>query len=843
MEEQTTTLQEGHVPDKATGKLVDIRKPEEAVRQEYETILRDNYDYCFEQMDIEVSIQRGERRSRKNRSERADIVVYKTADITRRNQSRDILGIVETKSPSKRGGLKQLESYMSATCCLWGVWTNGKQTEYVYRDVTTGEIKRDYIFQIPRKGETFEDIGRITKNDLRPVRYLKPVFRTIFHHLYANSNISSKEKLGAEMTRLIFCKIHDELHYQDKPPKFRVGINDTAQQVKENVEKLWEEVKNSLVDEGIFQQHEGIDLDAESVRKVVGELETFSLNKTDKDVIGDAFEVFAERQFAGEKGEFFTPRQVVKMAVEMLDPRPEEKVLDPACGSGGFLIYALEHVWKTMAEDPKYQGENLKESQSKIASRDFYGIDKEMSLVRICKAYMSIIGDGKSKVVRENSLKNPNEWEPASHNILYRNGRLRQYDVILTNPPFGRNIKIKDEGILGQYELAQQWSRQKEDVQNENGWVVKTASPKETEPQTLFIERCLDLLKDGGRMAIVLPDGVFGNPTDGYIREWIKDKAEILAVVDCPHNTFMPHTHTKTSVLLLRKWEGDKKENYPIMMSVVEKCGHDTRGREIYVSNGEEEVLDEEFSETAEIYRKNSNRVIEGFNRLGFTLLEQDLKDGILVPRYYNPDTVADLCNMENSGEYEMKTVRSLIDEGVLKIKGVGESATAKEYSIYDDIPFLRTSDIGCWEPRNDAVQKVDEMTYLKYKRKQDLQERDILFVKDGTYRIGESIILTKNDLRMLVQNHFLKIRSSDRKKLNPYLLLHLLHVPIVRRQIDERTFVQATLSTIGNRLGEVQLPIPKEKEVREKIAKEIRKRIMARAKAKKEIRNIFSQP
>ncbi|MBI3619972.1 N-6 DNA methylase [Candidatus Roizmanbacteria bacterium] len=831
-------LKDGYILDKATSKSVDFKKPEEAVRQEYEEILYKDYGYNYAQMDIEVKIQRGEINNKKNEKERADIVIYNSINTTLRDQNNDILGIVETKKPTKKEGIKQLMSYMTATSALWGVWTNGQEIEYVYRDPKTGGVKSDYIFQIPHEGETFEDIGRITKDDLKPVKNLKPVFRRIFYTLYSNTNISRKEKLGSEMTRLIFCKIYDELYDTDKAPKFKIGFEDSPEEVKKNVEELWQRVKGSLVDEGVFEKHEKIVLDPKSIMYIVGELERYSLTKTNKDVVGDAFEVFAERQFVGDKGEFFTPRQVVKMAVEIVNPQPEEKVLDPACGSGGFLIYALEHVWGIMDNSSRYKGSNLENAKKEFAQKHFFGIDKEIDLVKICKAYMSIIGDGRSNIVKADSLKNPDEWENVARTVLTTDGKddMKKFDVILTNPPFGSKIKVKHDYILKKYDLGYKWEQK-------NGRWVKTNQLKEkgAEPQILFIELCLNLLKDGGRLAIVLPDGIFGNPTDGYIREWIKDKAEILAIIDCPHNTFMPHTHTKTSLLVLKKWEKTKQKNYPIMMSVVNKCGHDTRGNELYKKNNKgEEVLDEEFSNSTEIYKINKNRVIKGFDRLGFTLYESHLKNGILIPRYYDPDTIKELDAIKSSGKYEIKSVQELIDEKILQIKGTGGTASSNEYNIYDTIPFLRTSDIGAWETRNYAVQNVNELTYLKYKEKQDIQEGDILFIKDGTYRIGETIILTEYDLKMLVQSHFLKIRSLDKSKLDPYLFLYLLYVPIVRKQIDEKTFVQATLSTIGDRLNEVIIPIPKEESVKKRITKDIRERLLNRAKLRVEINTIL---
>ncbi len=839
-ESEKISLKEGHILDLATKKPVDFRKPEEKVRQEYEKILYDNYSYSYEQMDIEVFIQRGEKNSKKNRDdERADIVIYKTTDKVKRNQNEDILGIIETKRPNRKDGLRQLMSYMSATSCQWGIWTNGKEIEYVYRDLETGECKPDYIFQIPSKGETFQDIGRITKDKLKPVKNLKPIFRRMLYTLYSNTNISRKEKLGSEMIKLIFCKIYDEQYNLDKPPKFKIGFRDTYVDVKRNVIELWKDVKKDLVEEGIFGKNDEIILDPKSIMWVVGELEKYSLINTDKDVVGDAFEVFAERQFAGEKGEFFTPREVVKMAIEIINPQPKEKVLDPACGSGGFLIYALEHIWNIMDNSPEYKtSRNLEGLKKDFARKYFYGIDKEVDLVKICKAYMSIIGDGRSNIVTADSLKSAEDWEEVARSTLTTDGnKLKKFNIILTNPPFGSKIKIKHQDILERYDLGHEWKENKE----EKRW-IKTNKTKETEPQILFIELCLRLLEDGGRMAIVLPDGIFGNPTDGYIRQWIKDKAEILAVIDCPHTTFMPHTHTKTSVLILKKWERTKSSNYPIFMSIVEKCGHDNRGKEIYKKDEKgKEILDEEFSEAAKIYLNYPSRVIKQYNRLGFTFYEENLKNGILIPRYYDPDTRKQIQELNKTGLYELKSIKELMNEGILEIKGAGGTVGSEEYNIYDYIPFLRTSDIGAWETRNHAVQNVNNETFIKYKDKQNLKEGDILFVKDGTYRIGETIILTEYDLKMLVQSHFLKIRSLDRKRLDPYLLLYLLNVSIVRKQIDERTFVQATLSTIGDRLVEVILPILKDEVRKRKITEQMRNFILQRATSRNEINKLFA--
>lgn len=819
-------LKEGYILDMATGKPVDGRKPEEVVRQEYEKILHEDYNYNYNQMDIEVFIQRGSRKKPKHDKDRADIVLYKSSKKEHRDQNRDILGIVETKRPHREQGIRQLMSYMSASSCSWGVWTNGNEIEYLFKDHETGKIKRNFIFQIPARGQSFEDIGRISKKDLKPAKNLKIIFKRILNVLYANTNISRREKLGSEMIRLLFCKIWDEKYNISDPPKFKIGFKEKPQEVKNKIEDLFNVVKSELVEDGVFDLNEKIMLDAKSLAYIIGELEQFSLIKTDKDTIGDAFEVFAESKFVGEKGEFFTPREVVRMCVRMIDPKPQEKIFDPACGSGGFLIYALEHIWNKMKEDPKYKGSpKFQLEKMRIAERCFFGIDKEIDLVKIAKAYMAIVGDGRGNIVQENTLHNLNDYNDRSKLLFTKNGKSpRKFDIILTNPPFGRKIKVIDSDILETFELGHKWAR------NGENW-RKTNTVKKTEPQILFIERCLDFLKDGGRMAIVLPEGIFGNPTDGWVREYIKERAEILAIVDCPPETFLPHTHTKTSVLFLRKWDKRRTANYPIFCGIVSKCGHDARGKEIRKPDGS---LDEEFSNVANIYLTNQSRIIEKWDRLGFTLFEGKLENGILIPRYYNPETKQMLKDMDASLKYEMKSIKQLIDGKLITIRGAGSTVRPTEYGT-GNIPFIRTSDICNWEISHDAKHRVAEEFYTIFSEKQDIQANDIILVKDGTFLIGNTALVTQYDTKILLQSHFLIIRSLDQIKMNPYLLLYLLNCDIVKKQMNEKIFVQATLSTIGNRLTEIILPIPKQKEAKEKVITSMKK-VFLRAKLREEI-------
>ena len=192
-------------------------------------------------------------------------------------------------------------------------------------------------------------------------------------------------------------------------------------------------------------------------------------------------------------------------------------------------------------------------------------------LTKDCKAYMAIIGDGKGAVFVGDSLEIPNNWDLRIRQHI----GLNRFNVVITNPPFGKDLKIVGEEKLSQFELGHKWKLDKK-----NNQFIKTKVEQKKAPQILFIERCLDFLVEGGRLGIVLPDGIYGNESSSYIRSWISQKAKIIAIIDIPLETFLPHTGTKTSVMFLQKRK-NLPADYPIFMAVAETCGHDRRGNEI----------------------------------------------------------------------------------------------------------------------------------------------------------------------------------------------------------------------------------------------------------------------
>lgn len=795
----TSPLRDGWGYDYATGRPLDFRKPEERVRQNYERSLHLDYGYGLARMDIEVHIQRGEQAGKRNALERADIVVYRTTNPKERNQFSDIVGIVETKRPNRADGVRQLLSYMTATSAQWGVWLNGMDIEHVYRDPVSGEPKVGVIFDIPRSGESVEEIGRLSKDDLVPAQShsLKPIFNRVLNTLYTNAYISRREKLGSEMIRLIFAKIWDERFHRDKVPEFRVALDEDPEKVKGRVVQLFERVKEELVEDGVFEEFDTINLDAKSVAWVVGQLERYSLLKTDKDVIGDAFEVFAESKFAGETGEFFTPREVVRTAVDIVNPLPGQRILDPACGSGGFLIYALEYVWNEMERDPRYRNSpNLMMEKQDVARRCFFGIDKELDLVKIAKAYMAIVGDGRGGVAHQNSLNRASEFQGRARELFVAGDAFREFDLIFTNPPFGVDIKVPKEEAA-QFALGRKWEAK-------GSGYEQTDLAKDTEPQVLFVERCLQMLRNGGVLAIVLPESFFHAVSYRYILQFIMRNNNIKAVVDLPHNTFRPHNNAKTCLLVVQKGVEQQSD---IVMAVAEQMGHDHNGNPLFRFDPSGQTPIEEIWDDLAVIRQELPDPYADSNRCTFVVKSADVKDGVYVPRYYWRKMLADA-----PGGTTPISVQRLLNEGVVR-EFHGHGSPPAKYKGMGEIPYIRVADIVNWEMYRNPTTGLPRHVYetVKGKTGLTLEPRDVIFVRRGSYRIGTVAMASPHDKEVLLTRELVVLRVAEPENaygVDAYYLLYLLSHQYTQEQIKQKVFIDTTLPDIAGRWKELLLPV-----------------------------------
>ena len=803
-------------PDKciATGKAIDLSKPEEKVRQEYIETLMKAYGYPKEYLDIEVVIPMG------SRSRYADIAVYDSKG--ERDPANNIIGIIETKAKGKRDGIAQLKSYMTASSARWGVWTNGDDIAYLCRQGL--QIKDDRLNNIPVHGQSVDDVGQLERSDLRPYSRteIKSAFRRILRTLYANANISRKEKLGNEMIKIIFAKLYDERTYLDQPPRFRVQMGENPKDVAKRISGLFAEVRDELKDDGVFSDEDKITLPPKILAWVIGQLEKGNLIETETDVVGDAFEEFSEAKLIGERGEFFTPRNVVQLAVKLVDPKIGHTICDPACGSGGFLIHAMKHIAAAMRVSRKYRGApDIEKKISTMAGKNFFGVDKESDLVRLAKAHMTIAGDGTSNIIYANSLNGTEEFE-SSHagSYMVKSGKLREFDVVLTNPPFGTKNKVIVEEAR-KFKLGHKWTMEKK-----TSLCKQTGKEVQRDPYILFIERCLELLKTGGTLAIVLPETVFHGKSLQYVRQFLMHKNNIRAIIDLPHNTFRPQCNAKTCLLVLEK--GREQQDF-VTMAVPIEMGHDHKGRDL-LRRGTGEVWDD----IAKVCEELDNDKDKD-NEFVFKVPGTSLDPTVLVPKYYRHKQSLPAIPARFKGVL----LGELVDAGVVEAWDGHGSPTAEEKGT-GDIPYIRVADIVNWEMYRNPVAGIPKAEYLRVLGKgKPPKAGDVIFVRRGSYRIGTVAMASPRDEKVLLTKELLTFRvskMSNKHGITPYYLLAALSSKIVQDQIPDLVFVDTTLPTIGHRWRRIVIPVPNGIKNAVKISKNVEQIIKNKWKAAKAI-------
>ena len=837
MSEEQTQPKDGYIIDFISGVQVKASPEEVEATQVFSKILVEDYGYPKTQIQTRPQFHVKVRPSDTKKEYPVDIAVFNNTE----HNDDSIYLIVECKKKNRKDGRTQLENYLTLSKANLGVWFNGEERFYLLKQNTDdGRVLFKDIPNIPKFGERLEDIGAIKRGDLIVTHNLKSTFKAIRNYLAANAIGATRDEiLAQQLINLIFCKIYDEKYTgKDNIVRFRVGFNETITDVRSRIDKLFSDVKTKYKE--VFTKEDVINLDDNSVSYIVGELQNYCLIDAERDVLADAFETFIDHALKGGQGQFFTPRNVVKMMVEILDPDDDDMVIDPACGSGGFIIESLRYIWNKIVSRYREMGwsdTSILEEKIDVANKCIRGIDKDYFLSKIAKAYMAIMGDGKGGVFCEDSLERPENWSPKTQQKI----DMGKFDVVLTNPPFGSKIPVTGEDKLKQYELAHKWKNKK----GSNEWEKGKLSDKEA-PQILFIERCYQLLKFGGRMAIVLPEGIFGNPTDRYIWSYILNHSRIEAIISTPAETFQPNTHFKTSVLIIQKTKDAPNYDYPIFMGIANTCGHNKNGKDIFKINADgtylfdensNKIIDDELPLVAEKYRQFKSNLLKEYSHNGFVINFSEVRNNIFIPDYYDPELKKKLMDMNFSNDYSIKSIGELVTEKVISTRRGNEIGS--QFYGNGDIPFIRTSDIVNWELKIDPTKCVPEDVYKKYKKNQDIKANDILFVKDGTFLIGRSAIVSKSNERIIIQSHLIKIRVHENDLINPFYFLYLLNLPIVQQQIKRYTFIQGTLSTIGERFFEIKLPIHNDKEIVAQITNKVKSIILQKEQLQQEMMDL----
>lgn len=655
--------QEFQITLDAQGKIIDFldnevkrpNTPEERIRQKMTQIIVCELGYPKSHVALERAINIG------REIKRADIVVYHTAAACASNDQGNIYLIAEIKAPTILESAGQLMAYLSATSAQGGFWSNGNKIEFYRKDLSAGNIIP--WLGIPKFEQAWDSIGKYRKSDLIVPVDLKLAFRRCHNAIY-RSGIDS-EDIALDMVRIILSKIEDESSSKEEcdfhitPEEFNDPKAKDAACLR--VRKLFYAVRDRYKD--VFTPTEEITASNNQLAVVISQLQQYSFMDSPHDVIGTAYETYVAAHLKGERGQYFTNRLVVNMMVKMAAPNERDIILDPACGSGGFILTSMNYLFDKI--DASSRTANAKEVLKRNVVHQLFGVDISPKLVKIAKANMLLGKDGHGGIEHANSLDSVSKLS-AKFNDLCGIGKP---SIILTNPPFGsgHDLRIKEGNILSQYKNGSQWEV------GENGSIEyndKLNDRQGVAPELLFLEKCLNWAKDGGIIGIVMAKGQLDNREALAVRKLVCEKAQILAVVNLHEDTFEPFCGSKASVIFLKK-TATPMTDYRIFMAISNKVGQTSRGETIFKKDSEgnpiiksgQHILDEDLSEIADSYMSFKHGDLQE-SEFRFSIAFSDLDSDSLSfnPVHYLPQHNAAFRKVITLGEREDFEIHRLGD-------------------------------------------------------------------------------------------------------------------------------------------------------------------------------------
>lgn len=602
-------------------------------------MMTEEYDFASEDMERDYKVKYEDVDTGKNKTQKVDLAIFNAG---RAHDEDELIRFIivakdaKVKPTDKKAGVEATtENILSTTDCEFACWTNGEDLQYVHAfEDDFGQVTCEAISDFPAEGQTLEDLEKQGERAVprKPANEsLVKTFKRCHDYIYGNEGM--KKTAFWELLNLIFCKLYDEKRrFSDAREgnsyrrRFWVGVKEQntpegQHAVAERIKGIFEDLKDSHVFKDVFDGSEQITLSDRGLAFVASELAKYSFLDATVDVKGTAYETIVSNTLKQEAGQFFTPRNIIKCMVEMLDPDQNCRVLDPACGSGGFLVMVLDHVRHKIARnfypeldemhlEAKLNSAEVDDAVREYAEKMIFGFDFDPDLKKAARMNMVMAGDGHSNIYNINSLDYPYGSKPdvphiaeaVNESISHSADRdfhfetpatnaQGKFDMVFTNPPFGTKVEV-DQEIAARYELSSK------------------------APEVLFIEACYNFLKPGGKMAIVLPDGILGNPNTESVRLWILQHFKLLASVDLPVETFLPQVGVQASLLFLQKKTDTEmlvpivNEDYDVFMAIVEQVGKDRRGVPVYEKDDDgAEILFEHYKKWL-TYADNGREIV-----------------------------------------------------------------------------------------------------------------------------------------------------------------------------------------------------------------------------------------
>lgn len=630
------------------------------------------------------------------------------------------------------------------------------------------------------------------ENNLKFGESLLKRFEDIHDYIYANDGLSTQQTLN-EFIKILFIKIADEnsgLH------QFYVTANEllySSEIVFNRISQLLQCAKNEY--NNVFDISDTINLSHKTLAFIVNKLQNIRFTDTTNDAAGLAFQKFLSHYEKDGRGQFFTPQPVIDFCVNIIDPKADETIIDPCCGSGGFLYSALQHI---KSNNPEF------DSTSYIANK-VYGIDINKDITKIAKMKLLLEANTSNHILCSNSLEDIDTLRLQLHDNS--NSAIESFDVLLTNPPFGSAVKLTNPSILYRYDMGHKWKT----VGNH---FVKTNSLINGQPaEILFIERCLQLLREGGRMGIVLPNGHFENPSLDYLRYYIRQKAKILGVINLPQETFVPYgTGVKTSLLFLEKQTLAKESGYPVFFSKITKLGYQgnknatpiykkNEAGDLLLNNGKP-IVDEDFSDVTNDYKQFRNSGVTDFNTSSYVIDYSELQSRMDYD-FYSPSN------------HNMLTKISSSSVKLGDIVEIVKTKSPKLKNREDYVDYIELSDINAHslEIINSTHYRVHE---LPSRASYELKESDII-----TAVAGNSIGTDKHASALVTHKHSDCICTNGLRilrnpKIDKYYLLYYLRSELFLKQVMMYRTGAAIPNLSDKDLANIMIYIPDSKTIQD---------------------------
>ncbi len=586
-----------------------FKNPEEKIRASYFVELVRDYKYPNNRIDIEVKVER------RIPDDRADIVVYEDDDCKKPflivENKRDGITDAEFKQ-----AIEQAFGNANSKRAKYAIVVAGNtRTAFDVAGFKSSEREKNVIADIPvkyGKAPKYKFIKGDAQRDLKEVsrQELISALQKCYNSVWQGGKLALTTAFD-EVSKLLFCKLKDE---KTKPKgkyyDFQIGTNETATDVFKRIDAIYEASKKGNGE--VF--NEPIKLKPKIVYSVVEHLQEISINKTDLDTKGVAFEMFMEDFFKGKMGQFFTPRNIIKFMVDLIQPEYSDKILDPACGSGGFLLNSLDFIRK-YAEN-NHDPLEAYSIWHNFAKENLFGIEINDQIARVCKMNMIIHDDGHTNVIAYDALEKFDKIQ-NQHKAFKKNS----FDYILTNPPFGATVKSseKELGFIEQFELG-----------------GKSKKRKNQKTEILFIERSINFLKEKtGIIGVVLPDSIAINTSLQFVRDYILEKTQLLGIISLPDFTFSHYgANVKSSLFFMRRLgEKEKLSNYNIFMAISERIGYTASGK-LDIVNDLKNIL--------EHYKRFENnpdnfKIDNEFKENIFSVSLNEIKGKRIDPKGYSP--------------------------------------------------------------------------------------------------------------------------------------------------------------------------------------------------------------